>query len=225
MAVLAWVVVPAVAGPGGTTGFTVALIWALTIGLVWQFVLSVGLVAIEQRSLRFRVLRQALWLIQPTTPRGRRSGLLWLWLIPLIVGYVLVELIPFTGFPEVASHSFPAFLASTTGRTLLEGNWGLLGLITVMFTFNTFLGEELLFRGVLLPRMRGAFGRLDWLVNGLLFGAYHLHQPWSMLSGAIEGTVLLAYPTKRLHSAWIGIIVHSAQSVFLLAILVALVTS
>lgn len=30
-----------------------------------------------------------------------------------------------------------------------------------MFLFNTALGEELLFRGYLLPRMNGAFGRGD----------------------------------------------------------------
>ena len=44
----------------------------------------------------------------------------------------------------------------------------------------TILGEELLFRGYLLPRMNGAFGRGDWVVNGLLFTVYHLHVPWAM---------------------------------------------
>ena len=51
-----------------------------------------------------------------------------------------------------------------------------------MFLFNTVLGEELLFRGFLLPRMNGAFGRGDWLANGVLFAAYHLHVPWAMPS-------------------------------------------
>jgi membrane protease YdiL (CAAX protease family) len=46
--------------------------------------------------------------------------------------------------------------------------------------FNTVLGEELLFRGLLLPRMNGAFRRRDWLANGVLFAAYHLHMPWVM---------------------------------------------
>ena len=46
--------------------------------------------------------------------------------------------------------------------------------------FTTVLGEELLFRGYLLPRMNGAFGRGDWVANGLLFTVYHLHVPWAM---------------------------------------------
>jgi membrane protease YdiL (CAAX protease family) len=47
--------------------------------------------------------------------------------------------------------------------------------------FNTVLGEELLFRGLLLPRMQGAFGRGDWVANGVLFAVYHLHVPWVII--------------------------------------------
>ena len=84
------------------------------------------------------------------------------------------------------------------------------------------LGEELLFRGFLLPRMNGAFGRRDWVANGLLFAAYHLHMPWAIPTALLD-TVIIAYPTKRYRSAWIGIAVHSAQSVFLAALVLALV--
>jgi CAAX protease family protein len=91
-----------------------------------------------------------------------------------------------------------------------------------MFIFNTVLGEELLFRGYLLPRMNGAFGRGDWVVNGLLFTVYHLHVPWVMPGTLIE-SFLLAYPTKRYRSAWIGIAVHSAQSVFFALLILTLV--
>jgi hypothetical protein len=82
-----------------------------------------------------------------------------------------------------------------------------------LLVFTTVLGEELLFRGYLLPRMNGAFGRGDWVVNGLLFTGYHLHVPWAMPATLFD-TFTLAYPTKHYRSAWIGIAVHSAQSVF-----------
>jgi membrane protease YdiL (CAAX protease family) len=91
-----------------------------------------------------------------------------------------------------------------------------------MFLFNTVLGEELLFRGYLLPRMNGAFGRGDWVVNGLLFTVYHLHVPWVM-PGTLVESFLLAYPTKHYRSAWIGIAVHSAQSVFFAVALLLIV--
>ena len=80
MGVLAWVVAPAVAdhlsGPGALSR---ALIVTLTAGLVWQFALVMFLVGREQGTLRWSVLRDALWLRAPRAPRtGRRGGRVWL---------------------------------------------------------------------------------------------------------------------------------------------------
>lgn len=122
-----------------------------------------------------------------------------------------------------ANHDFSIFLGSDAGHAFLDGAWGWFGLIAVLAIFNTVLGEELLFRGFLLPRMNRAFGRGDWLANGILFAVYHLHMPW-VIPSALVDTLLLAYPSKRYRSAWIGIAVHSAQSVVILAMTLTLVT-
>jgi hypothetical protein len=47
--------------------------------------------------------------------------------------------------------------------------------------------------------------------------------PWRMPAALVIDTFALAYPSKRYRSAWIGIAVHSAQSVFLLILLLTLV--
>jgi membrane protease YdiL (CAAX protease family) len=70
--------------------------------------------------------------------------------------------------------------------------------------------------------MNGAFGRGDWVANGVLFAGYHLHMPWAIPTTLLD-TFILAYPTKRYRSAWIGIAVHSAQSVVVLAAVLAVV--
>ena len=103
-----------------------------------------------------------------------------------------------------------------------HGAWGWFAVLLVLWIFNTVLGEELLFRGLLLPRMNGAFGNRDWIANGVLFACYHLHVPW-VIPTALADTFILAYPTKRYRSAWIGIAVHSAQSIVLAAIVLSLV--
>jgi membrane protease YdiL (CAAX protease family) len=103
-----------------------------------------------------------------------------------------------------------------------NGAWGWFAFLVVSVVFNTVLGEELLFRG-LLPRMRAAFGRGDWVANGVLFTLYHLHQPWVMPATLVNGIFLEAYPTRRFQSAWMGIIVHSVQSVFVIAVVLVLV--
>ena len=88
--------------------------------------------------------------------------------------------------------------------------------------FNTVLGEELLFRGLLLPRMKGVFGRGDFVANGVLFAFYHLHEPWVIPTTLVD-IFALAYPSRRFQSAWMGIIVHSLQSVFIIIVIFILV--
>jgi len=145
-----------------------SLLVLLAIGLAWQFVLVMLLVWREQRSLKWSVLREALWLRAPQSPRtGRVGGRVWLVLIPLSVLFYVEGLIP--SLPPAAGRDFGLFLGSDTGAAFFQGAWGWYGLLIVMWIFNTVLGEELLFRGLLLPRMNGAFGRADWLVNGVLF--------------------------------------------------------
>jgi CAAX protease family protein len=191
IAALAWLAAPALEdhlGGAGDVPMFKALIICLTAGLIWQFVLVVVLVWREQRTLRWPIVREALWLRSPRDPKsGRRGGRVWLILIPLIVLFAIESILP-----------------------------------TPPHADNTVLGEELLFRGLLLPRMNGAFGRWDWVANGLLFAAYHLHVPW-VIPATLLDTFIIAYPAKRYRSAWIGIVVHSAQSVVLAIIVLTYV--
>jgi membrane protease YdiL (CAAX protease family) len=223
MAALAWLVAPALkdqfAGAGNVP-LAKALIVCLTVGLVWQFVLIAVLVWREQRTFRWSTLREALWLRSPRSPRsGRIGGKVWLVLIPLMAAFATESAISLQG-PK--SRDLGAFLGSDPGKAFMHGAWAWYALILVSFVFNTVLGEELLFRGFLLPRMNGAFKRKDWLANGLLFAAYHLHTPWAIPTTLVD-TFIIAYPTKRYRSAWIGIVVHSAQSVFLAILIFTLV--
>jgi membrane protease YdiL (CAAX protease family) len=149
---------------------------------------------------------------------------MWLVVIPLMIAYAAVPFvlsIPALDGPE--SRDFGAFLESDLGQSFMAGNWRWYGLLVVLWVFNTVLGEELLFRGFLLPRMNRAFGRADWLVNGALFAAYHLHVPWVIPETLLFDSLIVAYPAKRYRSAWIGIVVHSAQSVVLAVLVLILV--
>src|SRR5215204_1413792 len=225
MGVLAWVVAPWVAGQlDGPAPLIRTLLALLTVGLIWQFVLVVVLVYRERGSLRWAVLKDALWLHSPRSPTtGHVGGRLWLVVIPFVLLFAAEGAIPILSvIPPVASHDFNAFLGSDTGQAFMSGNWIWFAVIATLFVFNTALGEELLFRGLLLPRMRGTFGRFDWVANGVLFAIYHLHEPWVIPSSLVD-TFALAYPSRRYRSALIGIIVHSSQSVFFLALLVAIV--
>lgn len=222
MAGLAWVGAPLLAGAfDGPSAWPRAIVLSLTAGLVWQFALVLVLVRREQGALRWSVVRRALWLRAPQSPRtGRRGGRLWLLVIPLVLAVAAKEALPKLPAPVVRDQGL--FLQSPAGQEFFAGNWPWFALIVVMMLFNTVLGEELLFRGLLLPRMRGAFGRWDWVANGVLFGLYHLHLPWSIPSNLLD-TFILSYPARRYRSALVGIVVHSAQTVVFTALILALV--
>jgi membrane protease YdiL (CAAX protease family) len=224
MATLAWLVAPWLAtSMNGPTALPRALLACLTAGLVWQFVLVLVLIHREQGTLRWSVVKDALWLHGPRRPRtGRRGGWAWLVVVPLILAVIAVEMIP--TLPTPVSRDMGSFMESDAGQSFLSGNWVWFAVIFTMGIFNTALGEELLFRGLLLPRMSGVFGRWDWAANGVLFGLYHLHVPWAIPRTLLD-TFVLAYPSRRYRSALIGIAVHSAQTVVISALVLALVLS
>ncbi|HLZ61676.1 MAG TPA: CPBP family intramembrane glutamic endopeptidase [Ktedonosporobacter sp.] len=232
MGILGWVVAPALAHISQTPALVRLAV--LTVGLAWQFVLVMILLYREAGNLRWSTIRQRLWLTTPRSPRtGTPSARLWWWLVPLVlltaiyelqisrsVDHLWVSVFPFFAAPS--GFDLSTILATPQAQAQLVGAWNVWGLFLLSALFNTFLGEELLFRGFLLPRMAGVFGKGDWVMNGLLFGLYHLHQPSGILDSVIAG-FLFAFPSRRFRSAWFGIVAHSGQSVYLALLILALV--
>ena len=222
MGLLAWVVAPLLAHVfSGPAALPRALIIALTAGLAWQMVMVLGLVYREQGTLRWSVLREALWLRAPLSPRtGRRGGRMWWVVLPLVLAFAAEELLP--SLPTPGDRDLGLFFGSDVGHAFMNGAWGWFALMAVMFVLNTVAGEELLFRGLLLPRMSGAFGRGDWAANGVLFALYHLHVPW-MIPSVLVDSFVLAGPARRYRSALLSIAVHSTQTVVFLLLGLGLV--
>jgi membrane protease YdiL (CAAX protease family) len=222
MGVLAWIVAPWLRDRlGGDEPLAQALLILLTLGLIWQFVLVVILLRRELGTLRWARVRDALWLRPPRDPKtGRVGGRVWWWVLLFILIFGIEQVLPAIPGPSV--RDFGDFLGTDRAEDFFSGAWGWFAVIVVLALFNTVLGEELLFRGLLLPRMKGAFGKWDWVANGVLFACYHLHQPWDIPTSLVD-IFALAYPSRRFQSAWMGIIVHSTQSVVILIVVLALV--
>jgi membrane protease YdiL (CAAX protease family) len=113
-------------------------------------------------------------------------------------------------FPILAPRPY-AVIDNLAGPAV--GQWWLLGILAVQLVFNYVLGEELIFRGILLPKMNGVFGKWDWLANHLLFSAYHLHFLWTTPSRLLINWIY-AWPTKHFKSYWMGVIIHGADAIF-----------
>jgi membrane protease YdiL (CAAX protease family) len=237
MGVLSWIVFPAVSPDVSSDplGAGVARLLLLTLGLIWLFVLSMILVRREEGDLRWATVKRRLRLDTPRDPKtGETRRRLWLWVIPFLIATAVWELAltsyvdgvwvtVFPFFAEPPGYSFGAVFESQEILDRLVGAWWFFGLFVISAIFNTILGEEFLFRGVLLPKMEGVFGKWSWVANGVFFGFYHLHQPWGIVGSVVSGALLFAFPTWRFRSTWMGIIVHSAQSVFFAFLILGIV--
>jgi membrane protease YdiL (CAAX protease family) len=233
MGLLGWVAYPALSAGLAPLDAGLMRLKLITVGLVWQFVLSMIILYREEGNTRLSTISRRFWLNHPKSARsGETNKALWWWLIPLIVLAAALGIGLRSTLVDVWTGIFP-FLAEPEGydmasmftpelRAQLVGAWGLLALFVVSALFNTFLGEEFLFRGVLLPKMEGVFGKWDWVANGVLFSFYHLHQPWGILA-TLPADLIFAYSGKRFRSNWFPIILHSGQSVFFLFLLLGLV--
>lgn len=227
MAILSWIVFPLLAPDfkSDPLGSGVTRVVLLTLGLIWLFALSMIIVRREEGNLRWATVKRRLKLNTPRDPKsGENRHRLWLWVVPFLIGIALVDVLlaspinrlwvsVFPFFAEPLGYSFAAIFESQEILERLVGAWWFFALFVVFAVFNTILGEEFLFRGVLLPKMEGVFGRWSWVANGVLFGFFHLHQPWGIL-GSVIGGFLYTFPAWRFRSTWMSIIVHSAQSVF-----------
>jgi membrane protease YdiL (CAAX protease family) len=233
MWLLGWVVYPALSAGRSAVDAGLLRINLLTIGLIWQFALAMIILYREEGNIRLSTISRRFWLNHPVSPKtGETKKALWWWIIPLFLLAAFLEITLRATLVNLTGTVFP-FLAEPKGydgsallapelRTQWVGAWGLLGLFFVNQLFNTVLGEEFLFRGVLLPKMEGQFGKWDWLANAVIFGFYHLHQPWSILDAIMTG-LIFTFSSKRFHSNWFSIILHSGQAVFFLFLILGLV--
>ena len=235
--IMAWVIFPAVTPDfeKDPIGAGYARMGTYAISLAWVFVLSLIIVYREEGDLRWATLKRRLRLHKPLDPKtGEPRGKLWLWLIPLILLHAIVAVgllsmvddwvsktIPFIAPPP--GYELGEFLMSPEAGTLFNGAWGILGMFLILAFFNIF-GEEFLFRGVLLPKMNGVFGKWDWVANGVIGILYHVSMPWTWF-GTTGFTWIFFYalPTKYFRSTWFSIIIHGSINVFWTIMILALI--
>lgn len=155
----------------------------------------------------------------------RMDGRAWLWTLAiwalqLAVWFLLQQLSAWliaAGIMPVPQN-LPAFLdprTATTGAMYdqavggLQGNWGFVLTSLAVLSFNI-AGEELWWRGTILPRQELTFGKRTWLVHGLMWTGFHAYKWWDLLA-LLPLCLGLSYVVCRLRNNTPGLVMHTLQ--------------
>ena len=106
---------------------------------------------------------------------NRMDGRTWLWTVGSIIAYVVLALLA----NNVAPLLFKAIGFTPPIETAEP--WGLAALPLVLTGLAlNILGEELWWRGYVLPRQEKQFGRLAWLWHGVMWAFFHFFKWWTI---------------------------------------------
>ncbi|MBR9974324.1 MAG: CPBP family intramembrane metalloprotease [Bacteroidetes bacterium] len=71
------------------------------------------------------------------------------------------------------------------------------------------MGEEILWRGVMLPRSEAASGRWGWAVQGAGWSLFHVAFGWQLLLTMLPLLFILPYVAQRRKNSWTGVVIHA----------------
>jgi membrane protease YdiL (CAAX protease family) len=188
-------------------------------------ILSIVLYRREGNPLSWRALK-ARYRLRPLSRRD------WAWVLgSLIVAFLAAGILSPTA-KWLAGFSFfrpPANLPSemnplrtpipdTFMATYVRGHWEFAVAYFVGWFFNIF-GEEFLWVGYILPRQEATYGRIAWLVHGLLWTAWHIYWRWYYLT-LLPVFLGLPFVVQRTKNTTVSMVVHGFGNLVPLGLLV-----
>ncbi|MBI9051648.1 MAG: CPBP family intramembrane metalloprotease [Anaerolineaceae bacterium] len=204
-------------------GYTelVSFLVALCLPLALMFAVALGF----YKSVEGQPMTRAAFSARMRYPRLRGSdvlvgigiavlGILASGLLSLVIAWLVRSgwlLLP-AGLPildnPMSEMSLANFNQAAGGQIL--GQWSLMGLYLVTFFFNI-AGEELWWRGIILPRQELVFGRFTWLAHGLMWAFFHVFKYWNILT-LVPICLLIAYVSQKRQNNWAGLIAHAVMN-------------
>lgn len=181
--------------PGNTTQDGELTGWVIlsasSLCYLFEFAIALYIFRLEGFQLRFSTLRER---IRWKWPRSWKS---WGLIIALVVvGLGLTQLLkptttaiasvfpPPDWFPA-SQHPFKPVnsLGDALPGVTFPGNYPFLLLFLFTGIMNV-LGEDLYYRAALIPKLKGLFGKWDWLAGGLIFTIKHVYVWWRFVADA-----------------------------------------
>jgi membrane protease YdiL (CAAX protease family) len=185
-----------------TTGQETVLFWFVVAGLgIFLPLMITGFLILKSEG--FRISKNT-WVERLRFRKITRNDLLWCLaafiLVGLLSGLTIKALELWTGKFD---HS-PAFMSF---EPLAKGRYWLL-LVWFPYWILNILGEEFLWRGVMLPRQEVAFGKYTWIIHGFGWGLFHVAFGWQLLITLLPLIFIQSYIVQKTKNSWVGVIMH-----------------
>lgn len=151
------------------------------------------------------------------------SGKMWLLTVGISIGILILygiciklnSLLLIKGIVPMPSH-LPAWLDTANGPPSmiamdqafggLSGNW-MAFIAYIVFLIINVIGEELWWRGYILPRQELVLGKWVWVIHGLLWAFFHIFKWWDILA-LLPLTLIIPFLVWRYKNTSIGIVIH-----------------
>ena len=128
--------------------------------------------------------------------------------VALLTGAVVTVSSRLFGTDLLSKESYGSFLQLTE----LEPSEYWIFLAWLPYFFFNIAGEELLWRGYLLPRQVLAVGSSAWILNGLLWAVFHSAIGWRIALVLLPIEFIVPYVVQRRQNTWLGILTHGAYN-------------
>lgn len=184
------------------TGHETILFWFIVGGVgIFTPLIILGLIILKLEG--FPISKRT-WTGRLRFRKITGSDLIWCFAGLICVG-VLSSLI--MKLLEVVAGNFnhsPAFMSF---EPLSKGRYWLL-IVWFPYWILNILGEEFLWRGVMLPRQEIAFGKYTWLIHGFGWSLFHIAFGWQLLITLIPLIFIQSFIVQKTKNSWVGVIMH-----------------
>jgi len=185
------------------TGYEPIVFWFVIAGAgIFLPMLIVALIILNREGLalsipvwrdrmRFRKMNSVdwLWSLSGIISTGIVSGVV-IWLLNILLGSTDHQP-PFMRF-EPLTH---------------DRCWILL--LWLPYWILNIMGEEILWRGIILPRQEVSFGKSTWLIHAILWGIFHIAFGWKLVLTIAPILFIQSYIVQRRQNTWVGVVIHA----------------
>jgi len=185
-----------------TTGQETILFWFIVGGLgIFTPLIIIGLIILKLEG--YPISKQT-WSGRLRFRKITGSDLIWCFAGLICIGVLSSSIMKLL---EVVKGNFDLSPAFMSFEPLSEGRYWLL-IVWFPYWILNILGEEFLWRGVMLPRQEIAFGKYAWLIHGFGWGLFHVAFGWQLLITLIPLIFIQSFIVQKTKNSWIGVIMH-----------------